>query len=233
MAKPVFVELTGPAGSGKSTIAEEIRRLSANRFGHIGRPDVGARQRLIAHLRAIVQIWRLDPCHKINQYGRRRLVRAIATIDAATQWMEGRGPGIHLLDEGPIRVLMDYACHSEHQFAAWHRYSEMALRRLEESFILVVRVMAEDDNRYRRRKHRMSRLEQYDPKYNLQASNISNNLRETKLLFNRDWITEKIDNGRVPSISMVTVSNDMDVIQSAREIIKWVDVFRNRTCGRG
>jgi hypothetical protein len=179
----------------------------------------------MAHLGAIVKIWRLDPYRKVTRSDRKRLIHGIATIDAATQWMKARGPGVYLLDEGPLRVLMDYACHSETQLDVWHRYSAKALKRLTAYQILVIRVVADDESRYQRRKNRMSRLEQDDPNFNRRAGRVE--ARNAELMFNREWIVEEINKRRSPSLSMVSVQNDVDVTRTIHEVLVKVKAFQD------
>ncbi|WP_366657477.1 hypothetical protein [Fodinicurvata sp. EGI_FJ10296] len=185
----------------------------------------------MAHVGAMVKIWRLDPLRKVSRYGRKRLIQGIATVEAATQWMEDQGPGVYLLDEGPLRVLMDYACHSEPQLNVWHRYSVEALKKLEACQILVVRVLADDESRFQRRKRRMSRLEQGDPTFDLQADRVE--VRKVELMFNREWIVEKINNDLNSTFSMITVNNYVDVTQAASEILGRIAAFAYQSNGRG
>ena len=172
------VELVGPAGSGKSTIISVLRESHAAEFGYIGRPRPTIAQRLIAAFEALPTV--LSP-RVLSLRERRRLFQAHRGIRAAARWIKTLPPGVHVIDEGPHRVIHDRACQSNRQLEVWRSIVSSELKQLAALPTLVIHVQAAPDQRRERRQERMGPLELRDPNFNRTLPH-----RKRNLLFIRD-----------------------------------------------
>ena len=130
----VMIELIGPGGSGKTTLAVAIqrqRRLDVVRVSH--RKSARALLRSArAAIRAAVA-GGLRPMILLN------LWRKCAAVEQGMIAIAHRD-GCFLVDEGPLRTLRDQKCLSKAELHAWIQFGESVLKRLADSGIHVVLV---------------------------------------------------------------------------------------------
>ena len=210
---PQIIELVGPAGSGKTTLIEHMRHRHAAEFGQIGQPKPRKSQKLAAAIQALPVL--LQPT-RITWQERRRLFVADRAIRAAMMWFSGLSGHTHLVDEGPYRILHDYACRSDTQLIVWRGIAKKHLDRLSKFDCIVIRLETDPETRRQRRKQRMGPLEHRDPNFN---QNLPP--REHKLLFLRDEL-DKLGPDQCALKNVYAIDSTLDVTAVANAILKCV-----------
>ena len=105
MSRALVVELLGPAGAGKSTLARDLRARDPSVRGPIGVWGlplwalVSGALDLVPHAVALAWRGRLPPLHQLAQMARLGALRRVVAREAR------RRAGLVLLDEGPIFAL--------------------------------------------------------------------------------------------------------------------------------
>ena len=204
-----MVELVGPAGSGKSTIISALREGQGELFGHIGRPNPTITQRLIAAVEALPTA--LSP-RALSLQERKRLFYAHRGIRASIRWISTLPAGVHVIDEGPHRVIHDHACFSKRHLALWRRIVSRQLSQIVTIPTLVIHLRADAERRRERRQQRMGPLEYRDLVFNNSPPQ-----QARKLLFIRDEL-ESLSPISSAFRTMIEVSN-MTTVQAATSTI--------------
>lgn len=219
-----LVELSGPAGSGKSALVARLREQHTRLFDDINCPRPRLLHRLWATLAACRSL--LVPA-TLSLKERRRLFQGHRRLIAARLWIEELPDGVHLLDEGPFRVMRDYACSTELQMTQWRGIVENEVRRLDGLNVLILIVEANVDQRMERRFRRMGPLELKDPRFNSQLPP-----REPRQLkFLRDeW--DAVISGMIQPPKLGPIDNSgsleratQELLDRARAMVESVDAY--------
>lgn len=206
--QPRIIELVGPAGSGKTTLIEYMRQQHTAEYGHIGPPQPSRSQKLVAAIQALPVLLRPN---RMTWQERGRLYAADRAIRAAMSWFDSLSEGTHLVDEGPYRILHDYACRSEAQLLVWRAIAIQHLERLAKFHCIIIRLETDPETRRQRRIQRMGPLEQRDPNFNKILPP-----RERKLLFLRDELSKLgPENCALKNVDAIDATKDVPPVAGA------------------
>lgn len=219
---PWFVEFVGPGCSGKTTLLRCLKHYYEHEFTYIGAPSVTRIARVKSRLREEWFVRRMLRSYQLDAFSRSRLIKGFSKVSVALRWYATCQGDIFLVDEGPLRVLMDYAAHDETQYRLWRRFCLAALEALAGYRMLIVLVEADPGIRIERGKQRKAESRTSAPEHTPSVDVIG---EVTKRWFFRDEAIRLIETGKFSNFHMVNLANDGDVWEvtlKARDLIRGV-----------
>lgn len=226
---PWFVEFVGPGCSGKTTLLKCLKSLYSHEFSYIGPPVVTRLSRVRVRLREELFSRRVFDAYQLDAFSKGRLIKGFAKVKGALGWYATCHGSIFLVDEGPLRVIMDYATHDETQYQIWRRFCIKTLEDLARYRVLVVFVEADPSIRIEWGKIRrgVSKMGATSEDYPVPVDDVELPL---KRWFFREEAISLLETGKFDNIHSVSLVNDTHlekVALRARNIIHEV-VTRER-----
>ncbi|MBB3229561.1 hypothetical protein [Halomonas stenophila] len=151
---PWFVEFVGPGCSGKTTLLKCLKSRYGDEFSYIGAPELTRFSRAMTRLREVLCNRRVFNGYHLDASSRGRLIKGFSTVTGGLDWYARCRGGIFVVDEGPFRVLMDYAVQGEIPYQLWRNFCIKALEELARYRILLIVVQADPAVRVERGKKR-------------------------------------------------------------------------------
>lgn len=215
---PLFVEFVGPICSGKTTLITHLKRRYENEFAYIGPPDVTWLSRVSTRLRQELINRKSLNSHPLDVFSKGRLIQGFSAVSGGINWYAKCRGDIFVVDEGPFRIIMDYAAHGEFQYQLWRRFCLKALEDLSRYRVLVVFVDVDPDVRNQRYKKRLSDAGDRSP----EPYSSGNGESLKKRMFFREEAISILKARKYKNFHMVTLVNDGDLEEvtfRARQLI--------------
>lgn len=211
---PWFVEFVGPGSSGKTTVLECLKKRYGHEFTHIGTPDLTRISRVKTRLREELFGRRALYGYHLDAFSRKRLIKGFAKVTGALGWYAKCRDGIYLVDEGPFRVIMDYAAHGEIQYQLWQQFCFKALHELSRYRVLLVFVEAAPAVRVEREKHRKGVARMVGSTEGYPIAGRAGKL-PTKRWYFREEVIRLLESKKYNNFHSITLINDSDVEEVA------------------
>ncbi|SFU32374.1 ATP-binding protein [Halomonas korlensis] len=205
---PCFVEFVGPRSSGKTTLLNCLKNRYGHEFSYVGAPDLSWFAKARIRLRQELFGRRMFNGHQLDAFSSGRLIKGFSKVTGGLDWYANCRGEIFVVDEGPFRVIMDYAAHSEIQYQVWRKFCINKLEILSRYRVLVVFVKADPAVHFERDKKR--RVEE-SQRGSLQG--YSSGYRESfrNRRFFREEAISLLEARKYNNFQMVTLVNDNDV----------------------
>ncbi len=215
---PLFVEFVGPVCSGKTTLITHLKSRYENEFSYIGAPDITRLSRVMTRLREELFSRKSLNLHPLDEFSKGRLIKGFSKVLSGIDWYAKCRGDIFVVDEGPFRVMMDYASHSVIQYEVWRKFCRKALEDLSQYRVLVVFVEMDSAVRIERYKQRVEMSGGRSPDGYSSGEGESPKKRR----FFREEAISLLEARKYKNFHMVTLVNDDDVEEvtfRARQLI--------------
>ena len=153
--EPLWIELVGPAGSGKSTI---IRRVVEEIGGaEVSCDYLGVLNKTGFFIETTGDILSTLGWRTWRKFGWRKRWSRYKRVSGGLLHMRQLSSGVALVDEGPIRTLADKAIYGDAMKIYWENYCSKTIDAIIHSCtsrILIVKISVDEKTRFERRKIR-------------------------------------------------------------------------------